>query len=334
MRCLAPLVLVGVGLLATPASADGVLPAAATPVQREQAQSRFLKGKELLDARQYEPALAEFRASYEIVASPNTRLEIARCLAGMGKLVEAYAELGRTAAEAKELAGDDKRYSRASAAASLERAELEPKLGFVSLSIKNAADGTRVTVGGEVVRQAAWGEPVPVAPGATEIVVETPGRAPVRQQVSLAGGQRGALNIDAQSGAPVESTAPPEPPPPVTPASSDAPSDRGWMRTSAYVAGGVGAAGLVAFAVFGTMAKSTYDDLQSACGASPCAPDKTDEISSGKTKQLVANVGLALGLVGVAAGATLFVFSAGGKTAQAGTAIVVSPGWLGVRGNL
>src|SRR5579884_1681230 len=97
-RWLVPLALAAFEMArAVPASADGVLPAAATPVQREQAQSRFLRGKDLLSKKRYDEALSEFRASHEIVASPNTRLEIARCLQGMGKTVEAYAELGRTA---------------------------------------------------------------------------------------------------------------------------------------------------------------------------------------------------------------------------------------------
>src|ERR1019366_4725480 len=62
---------------ASPARADGVLPAAATAVQREQAQSRFVRGKDLMARQSYDAALVEFRASHDIVSSPNTRLELA-----------------------------------------------------------------------------------------------------------------------------------------------------------------------------------------------------------------------------------------------------------------
>src|ERR1700692_406027 len=89
--------------LAPPAVADGVLPPAATPVQRAHAQARFLRGRDLLARKQYADALGELRASHDIVASPNTRLEIARCLLDMEKTIEAYAEFGRAAIEAKEL---------------------------------------------------------------------------------------------------------------------------------------------------------------------------------------------------------------------------------------
>ena len=317
-------------LAAAPARADGVLPAQASPVQREQAQARFLRGKDQLGKRRYDEALSEFRASHDIVASPNTRLEIARCLLSMGKLVEAYAELGRAAVEAKELRAEDKRYDRAYEAATSERADLQPKLGFVSLTIQNPSEGTRVTVGTEELRRAAWAEPAPVMAGTTAVVVSTPGHADVTRSVTLAAGATSSLTIDAQSGAtdgspaPAVAAAPP----------ADAPAKPSPLRPYAYAAGGVGVAGLLTFTIAGVMAHSTYSDLQKTCGAGACPASKDGEISSGKTQQTVANVGLVLGLVGVAAGATLFVLSLHHDAPGPSAALVVGPAWLGVRGTL
>ena len=288
--------------------ADGVLPDAATPVQREQAQSRFLRGKDLKAKGHFEDALAEFRASHDIVTSPNTRLEIARCLLAVGRTVAAYAELGRTAVEAKELTVQDNRYARAYQAAVAERAEIEARLAFVTLAIENAMEETRVLIGDEEILRAAWTEPTPVPAQTAKIVVETPGHARVVRTVQLAARQRSAVTIDAQSGealaagsiaadgtVPSSSAGSASPPP--------------WMRTGAYVAGGVGVAGLAAFAIFGLMARSNYDDLARACAGGPCPTDQSDEIASGKTNQAMANVGLAVGIFGVAAGTTLFVLS-------------------------
>jgi hypothetical protein len=310
-----------------PARGDGVMPAVATPVQREQAQARFARGKELLGKKQYEAALAEFRASHEIVGSPNTRLELARCLRVMGKLVAAYAELGRTAVEAKELVAQDNRYQRAYDSAMAERAELEPQLGFIALTIENPGDDTKVSVGGEEVRRAAWTEPEPAIAGATEVVVEAPGHAPVTRTVTLAAGEKTALTIDAQSGALLG--APPSPlvvPPPPAPTRSP-------LRTWAYVSGGIGAAGLLTFAVTGILARSTYDDLNKTCHGGACPPDKAGEVSSGKAEQFVANVGLVVGIAGVATGATLFVLSLPKRTLSSSTALVVAPAWMGLRGS-
>jgi hypothetical protein len=316
-------------LLITAAEAShaaGALPAEATPVQRVQAQSRFQRGKELLAKKQYAAALAEFQASHEIVASPNTRLQIARCLRASGRTVAAYAELGRTAVEAKELVAQDNRYQRAYDAALAERTEIEPQLGFVTMTIQNAEDGTRMTVGGEEIGRAAWDEPVPVLSGATEVVVESPGHPPVKRTVSLTAGQRSVLTIDAHEGdppAPVPAAPPPE-------AARPAP---GLPRTWAYVAGGVGAAGLITFAVFGTMAKSTYDDLNGACPNGACPPDKAGAISSGKSQETIANVGLAVGVVGLGAAAGLYFLSMPKSTPGSRTGLVVAPGWIGARGS-
>jgi hypothetical protein len=315
---------------ASPALADGVLPAEASPVQREQAQSRFVRGKELLNKQSYDEALAEFRASHDIVASPNTRLEIARCLLAKGKLVAAYAEFGRTSIEAKELIAEDKRYQLALDSATAERAELQPKLGFVALTIQNPADATRVTVGGEEIRRAAWAEPAPAMAGTTAVVVITPGHAEVTRTVTLTAGASTALTIDAQSGAAegAASVAPAEPAP------VESHPHRVPLRTWAYVSGGVGVAGIAAFALFGALAHSTYDDLQTACGSVPCPPSKADEISSGRTKQTIANVGLAVGIVGIAAGTTLFVLSLKNGASSPSAALMVSPSWIGIGGHL
>jgi hypothetical protein len=330
MRCrlLALSVAVVAVTLASPCLAGGVLPEAATPVQREQAQARFIRGRDLLTKQQYDQALAEFRASHDIVASPNTRLEIARCLRGMGKLVSAYAELGRAAVEAKEQLPQDNRYQRAYDSAVAERAEIAPKLGFVSLTIQNATDDTKVTVGGEEIQRAAWTEPAPVAPSATDVVVATPGHEAVVKSITLTAGQKMALTIDASSGAPV-GDASATPAPPVDASASSAHSS---LRTWAYVAGGVGVAGFAVAGILGAMAQSTYNDLNGACHSGPCPPDKSGEISSGKTQETVSNVGLVVGILGVAAGATLFVVSLPRSAAAPSSAMVLGPGWAGVRG--
>jgi len=332
MRVLLASSMLAISLLAAPiAVADGVLPDVATPVQREQAQSRFAKGRDLLTKKQYDAALVEFRASHDIVASPNTRLEIARCLRTAGRLVAAYAELGRTSVEAKELLGQDNRYQRAYDAAIEERKEIEPKLGFVTLTVQNATDDTKVVVDGEEIKRAAWSEPIPVTPSNSEVVVTTTGHGPVKVAVTVAAGQRQALTVDALSG---DANGTPSPDA-ATPAPEQTPSSGPSMRTWAYVAGGVGVAGLATFAIGGVLAKSTYDDLNGACHGGPCPSSKQGEIDSGKTQQTVANVGLVVGVLGAAAGVTLFVLSMP-KTEPApaapATALVVGPGWAGVSG--
>jgi hypothetical protein len=309
------------------AYATGVQPAQATAVQREQAQSKFVKGKELFAQKKFDAAYEQFRGSMEIVASPNARLYAARSLREMGKLVEAYVEFGRTEVEAKELAPQDPRYAKTGESAAAERKEIEPKLGFVTIKLDHASDGTTLEVNGEEVKRAQWGEPTPVVPGTTKVVVKTTGATPIEKSVPVSAGQKSEVSIDATApgGGGSNGDAVITEQPKSGPESPSQPTD---LRTWSYVAGGVGVVGLVTFGVFGAMSRSKYNDLKDTCGGH-CPPSRQDDIDSGKRSQTIANIGLVVGIVGVATGVTLFVLS--GKKKQS-TEVVASPSWIGVRG--
>src|SRR3954447_22682897 len=96
---------------------------AANPAVAE-AQEHFLAGQKAYEAKQYELALAEFRASYKAVASPNSRLYIARCLRWLDRLTEAYDEYTQVILESADRLGSEKKYEATQKAASEERAAL------------------------------------------------------------------------------------------------------------------------------------------------------------------------------------------------------------------
>jgi hypothetical protein len=311
---------------ATTAHAAGVEPAKATPAQRDQAQAHFLKGRDLYNAKSYDAALVELTASLEVVASPNARLYVARCLRDMGRLVPAYAELGRTSADAKALAGTDNRYEKAAQAADEERGLLATRLGFVELHISHAVTETVVKVANEDVKRASWEEPVVVAPGANEVVVESPGRPPIRQQIEVAAGQHFPVTIDAGADGSAVATAAPVPgaPEPARPT----------LRPYVYATAGLAVVGLTTFIVAGSMANSTYSKLKDACGSNPCPPGHESDISSGKTQQTFANVGLAVFVVSAAASVTLFFVGSPKKAAPATASarVTAGPSFVGLQG--
>lgn len=318
----------------SPAFAAGVDPGAATAVQREQAQARFTRGKSLYEAGKFDAAAEEFRASNEIVASPNARLYYARALREGGHLVQAYVELGRTSVEAREHAKEDGRYEKAAETAENERNALKPKLGFVMVRVENARDDTKLEVGGEEIRRAGWNEPAPVMPGTTEVVVTSGGGAPVRRTVTVSQGKTEDLTIDAASSGAASSSS-------ASPATggdsaslSTSGSDRTKLRPYSYVAFGVGGAGFLTFVLSGLLANGTYGDLQDKCGSGPCSASLQSEVSRGKTEQTIANVGLVFGVIGAGVGATLFVLSMPKSDSKpaATLAPTISPGWAGVKG--
>ncbi|HEX8791900.1 MAG TPA: tetratricopeptide repeat protein [Polyangiaceae bacterium] len=331
--------------LATPlASAAGADPSTATAAQKKEAMDHFTAGKQALETKNYEKAVAELRASLDVVDSPNARLELARALRDAGKLADAWTEYERVVQDATKLAAKEERYAKTADAATTERTDVEAKLAFVIVTVAHApADGV-LKVGGKTVPQDQWVEPIVAPAGAVDVVLtDASGKELARQTVMAAVGQKLPVDLDAQPApapaAPHEVAA--EDKPDMGPAPSDttpppASSGRAGLRPWAYVAGGVGVAGLAAFTIFGLMANSNFSDLQNSCHPlSACPSSKSGEIDSGKTDQIIANIGLGVGIVGVAAGATLFVLSLGGKSAPAAsTGLVVGPSFVGVRGTL
>jgi len=304
-------------------------PAAATPAPEavEKAQSLFKKGNSLYEAKKYNHALEQFRASYAAVPSPNSRLYIARTLERMGELRDAYLEFEGVIEEASARAATEPRYAKTQETATAERDDLAGKIALVTVTVAHPDVASSLQIGGKDVPRARWGKPFPAAPGPVEVVVASTTGAPVRESLTLAAGDKRELTLDPQpagtgpeGGGPIEVSTP---------------SPRAGLRPYAYVAGGVGLAGLGLFTVAGLMASNTYSDLSSSCSG-PCPPDRQDDVDAGKTQQTLANIGLIVGGVGLVAGATLFVLSVtGGSSDEQGTTssqIVIGPSYAGLHG--
>ena len=322
------------------ARASGVSPDDASPTERAEAMGHFTAGKEAVEQQSWEKAALELRASLEAVNSPNARLVLARALRESGKTAEAWAEFGHTIEDAKKLLAKEDRYAKTAEAAAAERAELEPRLAFVTVSVAHAPSGATLKAGGRLVPRDEWTGPIVVPAGAVDVVVlDANGKELARQTVSASLGEKTAVTLDGQP--PTAPTVTPEPGDgekrpaavPLEPPSGNA--EPSSLRPYAYVAGGVGVVGLALFTVFGLMDNATFSDLQGACPHNVCPPAKQSEVDTGRTQQTVANVSLVVGAAGLAAGATLFVLSltprsSGGST----TGLVVLPGYLGLRGSL
>ncbi len=103
-------------------------PPATSDKSRTVAQKVYSQGVDHYKAGRMVEALAAFRASYDMVPSPNSHLMIARTLRDRGDLVEAYAEYGKVVTEAEEAAQREARYRSAAEASRAERAKLRARL--------------------------------------------------------------------------------------------------------------------------------------------------------------------------------------------------------------
>lgn len=295
------------------------------------AQQRYQRGVELYDARDFERALTEFRASLQLYASPNTRLYEARSLRALGRLPEAIAVYERAAREASDRAQLDPRYAATRDAAQNELGAVLPGVGRLTLAVPDIPANARVTVGGREIPVAGLGVPMPVMPGRVEVVVEAEGYETARGTAEVAAAGEAQLTVRLHRTPTLEGhteTPWPTGPRPVVPP----PPRRSPLRTASWVGFGVGAAGFVAFGVFALMASGRYDDLNTRCGGMPCPESERDAVDGGRTLQTLTNVSLGVGLVGAAAGAVLFVLGRPSPERPAPVRVGITPGSVSVGG--
>jgi len=315
---------------AQPASAS----AKPSPAAIKKATDAFKEGTKLFGQKKFALALEQFRLSYDTVASPNSRLYVARCQAEMGNLREAYTTFEGVIEEAQERGKTEPKYIATGEGAKRDLDELSKKLVLVTISVPNAPDSARVKVGGVPVPKENWDKPIPVDPGSVDVVLEVQGAPPVTEHADLKAGDTKTFTLQP---AVVDTN-----PHPIEPPKTDDGSGGGsGLLIGGLVASGIGVAGFVMFGVEGGMATGTQGDLDTLCpsGCSASNAEAKDLVDQGKTQQLVANIGLVIGAVGIATGATLIVIDlatadGGGDapTSDAALKLDVGAGHVGLRG--
>jgi hypothetical protein len=303
-----------------PTRAAGASIDEATKEQSLAAQKAFEAADAEYDAKHFAEALAGYRASYDVVKSPNARLMIARSLRELGRFGEAYAEAKATLTEAEAVSVRLPRYAETARAARANLEALATMVGFVKLDLdKSSHKDVIVRIGDRSLDSTALDEPIAVTPGKATIVVTATGQKEYRREVTVEPGGTQTVNVEFE--APESAAKPTENEVGVGPDIS--------MRTSAYVAGGAAAAGLLTFGVFGLLSHSSYSSLEDDCPNGRCPPGRNDEIDAGRRYQLIANVGLGVGIAGLAAGTMLFVLSSK-EPEQAQTAVRITPGTVSI----
>jgi hypothetical protein len=262
---------------------------------------------------------------------------IVQVLDAMGRSAEAYVEAEAVQREAEAAAAADPKYAQTAQAAQQLKDAIRPNIGMLIVNVPpGAAPGATMTVNGREIPQEEWNSPIPVDAGMATVTLT----GAQTQEVSVAAGAEATVDM-----APA---APPPPPPEPEPEPEDGGFKFEHKRTIAYIAGGVGAASLIMFAIFGSLASSAYSDLEDGCPTKiGCDPALQATADDGQTYQTVANVTLVIGIVGIAAGAGLFIWDLvegddseaeeGGEEeydeyAVVKPQLVVGPGSIAVRG--
>lgn len=253
-----------------------------------EATELYARGADLFAKEQHAEALDALEQSYALVPSPNSSLLIARCLRELKRHADAVRRYELAEAEARErVERGEQRYVPTAQAASNEGAALRATLGSVSVRVTGAPAGSIVEMNGAKTRLPESGRLTLLsAPGEVAITLRPPSGDPITQTALVEKGAEISVEINA---APTATKAP----------NADRPI-RPWALPVALGAGGVGVAGAAIFLGFGVSSQATFDRLQQECGTRCGA--RRDEVEAGRREQTVANVGLAVGAIGIAAG--------------------------------
>ncbi len=301
--------------------------------QTRKATAAYKAGVKAMSENKLDVALAKFRQSYGIVASPNSRHMIARAHFEAGKYLEAYFEAQATIAEAEEASKKAAKYKKTAEAARAELDAIVAKLALVTVNVVDAPVGSSLTVAGIEIPSATWGQDLLLLPGELEVVLTTEAGVETKK-VTL---EAGPTTIDISPPAPKVVDEPVEEPVEDEGGTYEGP-DRLMM---AIIAGGVGVAGMISFSIFGAMTSSKHDVLQENCNSSAmtCSDEFEEDADAGSTYQVVANASAVVGAVGLAAGAGLLLWEVMDPPAEDGpdTAlrprVSVGPGAISVSGS-
>ncbi len=270
----------------------------------------FEKGVADMEAGHFESACPAIEESQRIDPRPGTLFTVAECEARWGKVASAAARYQEYVDLVSRLTPDQQQRHKVRAdIARSQLQKLKPTVPTLTLTLPaDAPPGTFVTRNGEVLKGAALGLALPVDPGEYVIVTHVPG-APEREtkvSVQLGDAKRVQLDTTSAATAPV-AVAPPAAPVDVHPSPSSEPSHGNGRKTAAYVAGGIGVAGIVVGSVSGILVLSKKSTVKDNCAGGACNDTGLDAANTGKSLATVSDIGFGVGLAGLAVGAILLL---------------------------
>ena len=280
--------------------------------------------------KQPNEALAVLDESLTLLDSPNTRLLRAHALRDLGRKAEAmevYHLVERQAGD-KVRAGEQ-RFRPTLAEAGRHIALLKIELGQVE--VRDVPSGAEVSLAGRKLEPVSGQVLAWSAAGPSLVVLRSDDGREKSADIEVKPGEVTSvtLALPAPAPVPVAPPAPSELPPP----DSDEPDGEptAGPPVHAWIAGGLGLLGFGLFAGLGASSAATASDLE-AC-APRCPESLRGDADEAATQQLVANVGLGVGIAGVTAFGVLWLVDAltgDGDGEGADESVAIGPGAIRV----
>jgi hypothetical protein len=339
----------GLALCAMPGSAG-----AQTEEERAGARAAATEGAKAFRDEQWQDAVDLFQRAESLVHAPPHLLYMARAHEKLGNLVKAR-ELYNKITREKLAPGSPDAFRQAQVDAAEGLKGIEPRLARLTVKVEGPADVSyQVAMDGEEVPSALVGIARPVDPGDHEITVSAKGYKAEPATVTLGEGGSDTVTLrlvedpsaaaaTPAGGAEEQVRTPATASTPTTPAepTHDAKGGANGMRVGSFVALGVGVVGIGVGTAFGLKSRTNRSDADAleeefladcgdACSRSdPRAREIDDLDDEAKSAQTLSAVGFAVGGVGLATGAVLFLVS-GKKRQSAAEAAPRVRGWVGI----
>ena len=253
-------------------------------------------------------ACPKFAESQRLDPQLGTLLNLALCLEQNGQTASAWSSF-REAAELAEKRGDERQ-----AAAQEHATALKPKLMRMQLDVpKDLPAGATIQRNGARLDQSHWAAVAYLDPGNYVMDITAPSHKSVQVKVVLqAEGQVTSVEIPSLVATTQTGAEPAE-----TPAEKSVLAEK-WP---ALAAAGVGVAGGVIWAIFGTQSLSAKATGDKECTAAGCSADGVQARSDALAAGDIATVGMVLTGVGLAS-ATVLWFTLPWGTSEAGAPAV------------
>ncbi|HMI82657.1 MAG TPA: tetratricopeptide repeat protein, partial [Polyangiaceae bacterium] len=279
--------------LAEPTSADKSL-----------ATQLFKEGRTLVDQGKYAEGCRKLEESQRLDPGGGTLLNLALCHEKEGRSATAWTEF----TEALGIARKDDRPQRAEIAQQHIEA-LEPTLSRLIVQVPPASDlpDLEIKRDGTGIRRAAWGTAMPIDPGEHIIEAFALGRISWKQTVTV-GGKAETKTISV----PILEHAPVVPTPSAATGSSQMPATfvevRKPVNPAAWIAYGMGAAGIAVGTYFGVRAMSDQKTADDNCTNDGCRNSNGTSANSEAIKSAnISTVGFGVGVLGVGLGTVLLL---------------------------
>lgn len=279
----------------------------AAPAGASEPEQHFERGMAELQAGRYEAACPALRKSYRLERRPRTLFHLAECEERAGRIATAALHYDEYLDALERLSPPEQRDEAERQKAALSRRDkIDADIPRVTFRLPDTAPkGTKVTRSSKASPDpvpVVLGVPVPVDPGEHWVRTEAPGAPPRDRRFFV--NRRERLTIDlsvaqpGDDGRTVRYSPPLEHVPAVLPPAVE--DGLPARRLVAYIAGGVGLAGVVTGAIAGAVTWGQKGTIEKNCADGFCNEAGESAADVAGTMGAVSTVAFPIGLAGVA----------------------------------